>query len=653
MKKRGKAGKNSSSSSEEVISQQQNHINNKELLPTPKISVQDQAFEEYKLPLKANNYIFFCFFIINIIAAFLMPISDCDETFNYWEPTHLILYGKGLQTWEYSPVYALRSYLYVWLHVIVGKIALFIGFNSSIEVFYAIRVGLAFLCSLSESIFIKGIYERFGSRIAIWSMLIMLSSSGMFISSVSYLPSTFSMYMLMFAFGTWYSLTSNQLEVLMKYIFVIIFVGCAIIIGWPFCVVCCIPVAIDTIVKYGFLKALKMAVQVSLFLIMITTAVDYHYYKKLFFAPLNLVLYNKGEGSEKFGVEPWNYYFKNLILNFNLTFLFSLITPFVILLHYLLTKLWDKNLLVLGNTSLLTSYLNTTHRWYIHYRWLIYLSPFYIWFIFMTSLPHKEERFMFVVYPVLCLCGGVSIEFILQILDILIYKNNSIKITIESIKEDDAIQNVDIYKMGTVRTRRSIFTNIVMFLIITLIAVIGLSRTLSNVKNFSAPLRVYSNLHQEITILDSTIKTNKTNIPVNVCVGKEWYRFPSSFFLPTSNTFDVRLRFLKSGFSGLLPKYFADKNPTSSIPTRMNDENREEMDRYVKESKCHYIIDFDIEDQAEESYLNKQEDWELVYSYPFLDANKSPNLYRSFFIPYLSDKRNVFGRYVLLTRKKK
>ena len=36
-----------------------------------------------------------------------------------------------------------------------------------------------------------------------------------------------------------------------------------------------------------------------------------------------------------------------------------------------------------------------------------------------------------------------------------------------------------------------------------------------------------------------------------VCVGKEWHRFPSSFFLP-DNSF--RLAFLRSEFRGQLPK---------------------------------------------------------------------------------------------------
>ena len=36
-------------------------------------------------------------------AAVWSGISDCDETFNYWEPAHHLLYGQGLQTWEYEP----------------------------------------------------------------------------------------------------------------------------------------------------------------------------------------------------------------------------------------------------------------------------------------------------------------------------------------------------------------------------------------------------------------------------------------------------------------------------------------------------------------------------------------------------------------------
>jgi hypothetical protein len=39
-----------------------------------------------------------------------------------------------------------------------------------------------------------------------------------------------------------------------------------------------------------------------------------------------------------------------------------------------------------------------------------------------------------------------------------------------------------------------------------------------------------------------------------VCVGDEWHRYPSSFFLPSPS---YRLAFIKSGFGGLLPRPFS------------------------------------------------------------------------------------------------
>jgi alpha-1,2-mannosyltransferase len=60
---------------------------------------------------------------IYLVAAGWSPIMDCDETFNYWEPLHFLLYGTGLQTWEYAPPFGLRSYFYLLLHLpIVGLV---------------------------------------------------------------------------------------------------------------------------------------------------------------------------------------------------------------------------------------------------------------------------------------------------------------------------------------------------------------------------------------------------------------------------------------------------------------------------------------------------------------------------------------------------
>ena len=70
-------------------------------------------------------------------------IQDCDEglhtllpvlivhqfrilVFNFWEPLHFLDRGYGFQTWETSPVYAIRSYAYALLHLLPAKIPFWI-----------------------------------------------------------------------------------------------------------------------------------------------------------------------------------------------------------------------------------------------------------------------------------------------------------------------------------------------------------------------------------------------------------------------------------------------------------------------------------------------------------------------------------------------
>lgn len=50
-------------------------------------------------------------------------LSDCDEAFNYWEPVHYLQFGRGWQTWEYAPAYAIRSWLYAAGHALLGAAA--------------------------------------------------------------------------------------------------------------------------------------------------------------------------------------------------------------------------------------------------------------------------------------------------------------------------------------------------------------------------------------------------------------------------------------------------------------------------------------------------------------------------------------------------
>lgn len=102
----------------------------------------------------------------------------------------------------------------------------------------------------------------------------------------------------------------------------------------------------------------------------------------------------------------------------------------------------------------------------------------------------------------------------------------------------------------------------------------GMLRTLGMVTAYNAPLKIYEPL-QDIAV---------TQREDTVCFGKEWYRFPSSYFLPH----DLRAKFIRSEFRGLLPGEFPDApsylerlGGASQIPSGMNDLNIEDPSKYV------------------------------------------------------------------------
>ena len=95
---------------------------------------------------------------------------------------------------------------------------------------------------------------------------------------------------------------------------------------------------------------------------------------------------------------------------------------------------------------------------------------------------------------------------------------------------------------------------------------IGILRGLGLVTAYSAPLDVLGALRNA-----SPAQQNLT-----VCMGKEWYRFPSSYHLPNQ----MQAKFIKSVFNGLLPGEFAKDSEASgwlygarAIPKGMNDRN--------------------------------------------------------------------------------
>ncbi|GMG16228.1 unnamed protein product [Phytophthora fragariaefolia] len=534
-------------------------------------------------------------------SALLSPIADCDETFNYWEPLHYLLYRFGFQTWEYSPVYALRSYLYLLLHYVVVKLTAFsstLGLlaDQKLLLFYGLRAALALLSAYVEALFYQSVSRRFGRRTARYLLWILLFNAGVFHASTAFLPSTFTMVLVMLFASAWMD----------RQHYVALFWGVvAVLCGWPYVGVLFIPFAVETMYTRGLIKSILVGAGIGGAVLVVELLANFYYYKRWVLPAWNIVVYNvlsSETDSTLYGTEPLSYYLLNLALNFNVVALLAapaLLFVFILPSHYETGKL----------------------------QLVAYLLPMYVWVAIMFTQAHKEERFLSPVYPLVCLAAAITLSAV-------------------------------VYRVGRffshARAVGSGFTQLIVVGTLGIYSLLSVSRVVSNVINFSAPLRVYHHLYANV--LPNPETGMLLNAPgaatptVNLCLLKEWYRYPTSFFIPSNST---KVQFVKSSFSGLLPKAFEEhENGTSIIPTAMNDKNREEPSRYVPIEACDYVVDLNLPGQKEIKFWEEPTTWELVHSEPFLDADRSKSPYRSFFIPVLTPRYVNYADYAVYKRKK-
>ena len=121
-----------------------------------------------------------------------MIIGDCDETFNYWEPLNLLLRHFGKQTWEYSPVYSIRSYAYLIPYYFVGKLLQLLDLTP-LHVFYGLRiVALGGFTSFVEmNLFVN--LNTYSSSLANWWLFLTSVNVGMSHGGVALLPSSLAL----------------------------------------------------------------------------------------------------------------------------------------------------------------------------------------------------------------------------------------------------------------------------------------------------------------------------------------------------------------------------------------------------------------------------------------------------------------------------
>ena len=268
----------------------------------------------------------------------------------------------------------------------------------------------------------------------------------------------------------------------------------------------------------------------------IQTAIDGFFYHRFLVVPWRLVFYNIFAGSDRgpdiFGTEPYHYYMRNLLLNFNIWFILAAAAVPVILLQSKYRQ----------GTTMKQSWL----------RIWTFILPFYIWMAIFTLQPHKEERFMYPVYPFLALNAAIALHIILTY--------------VGSTNPTELVGRIPA-KLKLVAILSVVVSSINL----------GLLRIVGTVTAYRAPLQIYEALEAP----------GSAHPGDTVCFGKDWYRFPSSHFLPHG----MRAKFIKSDFSGLLPGEFHEAQSgfgffpgTWLIPPGMNDRNEEDPGKYVSQN---------------------------------------------------------------------
>lgn len=547
-----------------------------------------------------RSLLYAIFLTVYMIAAAINHIDDTDETYGYWEPLHYLLYGRGMQTWEYSPEFSIRTYAFIFPIYIIGTVLKTFQIPK-LAVFYTIRAILGIFTTYSIESFLKSYYHCFGTRDLIILLCFLLFSPGIFYCSTSFLPSAVSLNLLLLSTSKW---------MVGDFISSIAFGGFAVFwTGWPFVGLMFLPLGFHMIYMVfsgnpnipntfprqfssGLLGLLKL-VFAGLFTVFVVAApaliIDFYFYRKWTIPTWNILLYNAfstNQSDELYGVEPTSYYVKNLFLNLGFTWVFVIISPFVSLVDFYSTKFFFKVYERVegekGNRQGFQGFFIKLTIW----------MQGIIWLVVLFLRPHKEERFLYPAYGTLCFIATDSCARVLSIFDNIL-THLLLTSDFKSIKEENQesgggshVRKLNLKRVNVINWLKFLF----LLLIFSLSGSLFISRVTSNFNNYKGYMALWRDISYNFNYLkpkhSKTQKFLKTQ-KISLCTGREWYIFPSHFFLPNH----IDLHFFPDNFRGILPQYFSEFNGTFSEPIEpFNDKNQEERSRYMPLNKCDFLI---------------------------------------------------------------
>lgn len=635
--------------------------------------------------------------LVRFCAAMYSSISDCDESFNYWEPTHYLIHGKGFQTWEYSPQHSIRSWFYILIHSLPAWIASKAFPLDKRSGFFAIRATLAFATSFNEAKLYRAIADHINPRAARYYLGMSLFSAAMWNVTSAYLPSAFAMQAITLAYSYVLEPVSSKPNCGRRTLLSCLFFVIATLAGWPFVGALALPFVFEELGMFGndqVMPASRPSWAASrfnrlfacgLFSLILVSApilfVDWLAYGKLVFVPLNIVKYNvfpdraAGEGGpELYGTEPGYFYLLNLLLNFNIVFILAL---FSIPLVLLTDRFSRKNGIRLGQKLRLANQTSASHLL------IVRLLPVYIWLGLLSRQSHKEERFMQPIYTLITFNAAVSLSLIRGWMEDVFIKLTSSP-----------------YRAG----RTSIFSTFTRTVILTS-SCIGIARILALQYYYHAPLDLmfhfqynelpvraiqshpadyaYLRLNTTQPILEAIENAEYTvdlgplaKDKLTLCLGESWYRLPTQFLVPDP----INVEFVKSPFTGILPSKFIPttlkkgqydghqpplgahskvglaENFSDGIWPRkgtrvnggkFNSQNKEEPDRYVDlNTQCDYFIGTSYPDRKngwKGEEVESSKDWEAKSCKKILDGQETPMIFRTIWLPlsWWNDRRET------------
>jgi alpha-1,2-mannosyltransferase len=564
---------------------------------------------------------------VRISIAPIMPIMDCDEVYNYWEPLHFMLFGSGHQTWEYHSDYALRTYAYLvplewwarsvypplWASLSSWMVSSNTALDPKAQLFVLLRQTIAGMTAIAELWWLYALLQYYlimrpsSTVVPLATAVGLLTCTGMHHAAGALLPS-----------ATWMAVWCACAACLLQHyhtLFLLLAVTGTLATGWPFGCVCVVPMALRVLYQECCIRRRAVAFFVTIAAVTalvqgIVMAIDYHHYGALTLPTVNIFSYNAGgNGDELYGVEPASYYVKNLLLNGHVVFLLGMAALPV----YFATPAWTT-----GTATKSSPPEGEEPPPKFDWSMGSILLSLPVWLLITVPRPHKEERFLFPIYPVLVLGAALTVDALCT------------------------------RGLAWVRRRRVPSASkaapgpwhvILQVLFWMPVMLLSFSRSMALQRYYSAPLDVYMAL--------ATVEP--TPSPQLVCTCGEWYRYPSSFLLPEA-VVSIPVGFLPSSFTGQLPQPFTkygSKLESRTLLQPFNDRNVEQPERYVTDvTECGWLVDLGDSPDCMAQFPSETTVFKPILSVPFLDAAQTATLHRTLYLPFLHERARHRGTVV-------